>query len=81
MRTGLLFIAFVMSVMASGALASRYSRTRAVGAAVMMIISMLVALFLGNTSRHGSASSPSSSICAGLEMIAISFWCRTSHSI
>jgi hypothetical protein len=46
MRTAFLYIAFLFTVMLSGALASRYSRTRAPRAAVMLIISIAIALFL-----------------------------------
>lgn len=48
MVTGILYLGFIIAVMLSGAFASRYSRTRRIMPAILLAISMLVALYIAS---------------------------------
>ena len=48
MGTGILYLGFVIGVVLSGAFASWYSRTRQIMPAILLAVSMLVALYIAS---------------------------------
>ena len=48
MATGILYLGFVIGVVLSGAFASWYSRTRQIMPAILLAVSMLVALYIAS---------------------------------